>query len=70
MMPPISRAIEKEGVFRNPMANATPEGIHFAQRRFFLEADVLVAESSAKRAEKIIINLALFSGNCPSPVNH
>ena len=38
MIPPISRAMENEGVFKNPIANATPDGIHFENHRFLLTA--------------------------------
>jgi hypothetical protein len=34
--PPINLAIEKEGVFKNPIANATPEGIYFANPLWLL----------------------------------
>lgn len=32
-IPPIKRAIENEGVLRNPMAKATPEGMYLAYAR-------------------------------------
>ena len=32
MIPPMSLAIEKEGAFKNPIAKATPDGIHRAYR--------------------------------------
>jgi len=68
MMPPTRRASEKDGVFRNPMANATPEGIHLAYHNPRLEAWDLNAEIKANEIAEKSIKVALFSGRLPSPV--
>jgi len=67
MIPPTRRASEKDGVLRNPMAKATPEGIHVAYHNPCLEACVLNAEIPANRIAKESMKIALFSGRLPSP---
>jgi hypothetical protein len=62
------RANENDGVFRNPMANATPEGIHFAYHNCRFEADVLSAERNPKIMAEHNMNTPLLSGSSPSPV--
>ena len=59
--------MENEGVLRNPIANATPDGIHFEIHKFLLIAYIFKAEKNPNIAEKAAINAALFSGNWPSP---
>jgi hypothetical protein len=59
--------MEKEGVLRNPIANAMPDGIHLENQSCFLPVYVLMAERSPKAIEKMIMNIALFSGSWPSP---
>lgn len=67
MIPPMRRAIENDGVLRNPMAKATPEGIHLAYHDPCLEACVLNAETKMNRIAKRTMKIALFSGRLPSP---
>jgi hypothetical protein len=68
MMPPISLASENEGVLRNPIANATPDGIHFVYGSCLLLAYVLKAAIALKMAAKISMNIPLLSGSWPSPI--
>ena len=66
--PPTRRASEKDGVLRNPIAKATPEGIHLAYHDPFLEARVLNVEIKANTTAEESMKIALFSGRLPSPV--
>ena len=59
--------MENEGVFKNPIANATPDGIHFENHRFLLTAWIFKADINPNTIEKAAMNMALFSGNWPSP---
>ena len=68
MIPPTRRASEKDGVLRNPIAKATPEGIHLAYQSPRLEACVLNAEIKAKTMAKETMKIAHFSGRLPLPV--
>jgi hypothetical protein len=67
IIPPTRRAREKDGVLRNPMAKATPEGIHLAYHNPRLEACVLNAEIRANTTAEESMKIALFSGRLPSP---
>jgi hypothetical protein len=67
MTPPIRRAIEKCGVFKKPIAKATPEGIQVANQCWRRTVRVFIAERNPKNIEKLSMNDALFSGNWPSP---
>ena len=67
MIPPISRAIEKDGGFRKPIANATPEGIQCDIQWPLLPVYDLTEENTAKMRENAAMNSAQFSGNSPSP---
>jgi hypothetical protein len=62
------RASEKDGALRNPIAKATPEGIHLAYHNPRLEARVLNAEIKANTTADESMKRALFSGRLPSPV--
>jgi len=68
IIPPTRRASEKDGVLRNPIAKATPEGIHFAYHNPRLEACVLNADIRANTTAEESMKIALFSGRLPSPV--
>jgi len=67
MIPPISRAMEKDGGFRKPIANATPEGIQCDTQCPLLPVYDLTEESRAKTRENAAMNSAQYSGNSPSP---
>jgi hypothetical protein len=69
MIPPTRRASEKDGVLRNPIAKATPEGIHLAYHNPRLEARVLNAEIKANTIAENSMKSALFSGRLPSPIH-
>lgn len=68
IIPPTRRASEKDGVLRNPIANATPEGIHLAYHNPRLEACVLNAEIRANTTAEESMKIALFSGRLPLPL--
>jgi hypothetical protein len=68
MIPPMRRAIENEGAFRNPMAKATPEGIHFAYGCDRRVRYAFKPARMANRSAKVIIKKELFSGSEPSPI--
>ena len=55
----MSRAIEKEGVLRKPIANATPEGIQRAYVYWLCDARVLMNDIKEKRMAKDTINVSL-----------
>jgi hypothetical protein len=61
--PPMSRAIENDGVFKNPIANATPDGIHLAIQCPLFAEYVFAPDSKPNRMENMPINTALFSGS-------
>jgi hypothetical protein len=68
IIPPTRRASEKDGVLRNPIAKATPEGIHLAYHNPRLEACVLNAEIKANTTAEESMKIALFSGRLPLPI--
>lgn len=66
--PPTKRANENDGVFKNPIANATPEGIHLAYRQprwTAMSLKLAITENSSPNSN---MNKRLFSGSCPFPI--
>lgn len=66
--PPTKRANEKDGVFKNPIANATPDGIHLAYGRPRWTAMSLMPATTENRRANSNMNGLVFSGSCPLPV--
>lgn len=66
IIPPMSLAMEKLGVFKNPMANAIPDGTHLAYGDPRAMSRSLNAASSAAIRALAIMNTLDFSGRAPS----
>jgi hypothetical protein len=66
--PPISLAIVNEGVFRKPIANATPEGKYFVNLDRPCAQYTFPADMRPKTIAKMIMKMPLFSGRFPSPI--
>jgi len=64
-IPPINLAMEKFGVFRNPMANATPLGIQLTQGESVAVARTLTAATQTAISPNQNINSALLGGKEP-----
>jgi hypothetical protein len=68
IVPPISLANVNEGVFKKPIANATPEGRYFAILGCPSARGIFAAEIRQKATPKMAMNKLLFSGRFPSPI--
>ena len=66
--PPTKRANENDGVFKNPIANATPDGIHLAYGRPRWTAKSLMPATTENRRANSNMKGLVFSGSCPFPV--
>lgn len=66
--PPTKRANEKDGVFRNPIAKATPDGIHRAYGRARWTAMSLMPAMTENKRANSNMNELVFSGSCLLPV--
>ena len=65
--PPISLANVNDGVFKKPIANATPEGMYFVTFDCPCAQYTFTPETRPKMIAKTNMKKPLFSGRFPSP---